>query len=68
MIKYLKKQNIKLALATVSRKETIDIYIIYKVETREDSSIGPGEYMINDNSGLGKRNTIEINSYKKAGV
>ena len=26
-IKYLKKQNIKLALATVSRKETIDIYI-----------------------------------------
>lgn len=27
MIKYLKKQNIKLALATVSRKETIDIYI-----------------------------------------
>ena len=27
MIKYLKSQNIKLALATVSRKETIDIYI-----------------------------------------
>ena len=27
MIKYLKNQNIKLALATVSRKETIDIYI-----------------------------------------
>ena len=26
MIKYLKNQNIKLALATVSRKETIDIY------------------------------------------
>lgn len=26
MIKYLKSQNIKLALATVSRKETIDIY------------------------------------------
>ena len=27
MIKYIKSQNIKLALATVSRKETIDIYI-----------------------------------------
>lgn len=27
LIKYLKKQNIKLALATVSRRETIDIYI-----------------------------------------
>ena len=27
IIKYLKNQNIKLALATVSRKETIDIYI-----------------------------------------
>ena len=27
MIKYLKSKNIKLALATVSRRETIDIYI-----------------------------------------
>lgn len=27
MIKYLKSQNIKLALATVSRRETLDIYI-----------------------------------------
>lgn len=27
IIKYFKSQNIKLALATVSRRETIDIYI-----------------------------------------
>ena len=36
-IKYLKNQNIKLALATVSRRETIDIYIIDKFKIEDMS-------------------------------
>ena len=48
--------------------ETIDIYVIYKVETREDASIGSGKYIVNDNSGNGKRNTVEINAYKALNI
>lgn len=50
--------------------ETIDIYIIYKVELKENSSIenGYGLYISNDNSGGGKKNIVEINSYKSFNV
>lgn len=48
--------------------ETIDIYVIYKVEVKEDSSIGSGKYMINDNTGLGKRNAVEINAYRALNI
>lgn len=48
--------------------ETIDIYVIYKVEVKEDSTIGPGKYMINDNTGVGKRNIVEINAYKALNI
>ena len=46
--------------------ETIDIYVIYKVELKENTSIenADGLYISNDNSGGGKRNIVEINSYK----
>lgn len=48
--------------------ETIEIYVIYKVDAKPNASIGSGEYLVNDNTGLGKRNIVEINAYKALNI
>jgi len=48
--------------------ESIDIFIIFKVNRQENSKFGDGKYIINDNSDTGKRNIVEISGYSALNV
>lgn len=44
--------------------ESIDVFIIFKVNRQENSDFGNGRFLINDNSDTGKRNIAEISGYR----
>lgn len=44
--------------------ETLDIFIIFKVERNENEKWGEGKYIINDNEDIGKRIISEVNGYR----